>query len=92
MPLFYENAMLKEALGGTMSTIYAKYDELAFVPTKPVKIRLNQMVAITLVDDDEPLHYKEADIMSFAGTLSDSDGSTFETAVRETRQVDESGW
>jgi hypothetical protein len=74
-----------------MSTIYAKYDGLTLVLTRPVNVRINQMVAITLVDE-RSLIYKEPELISFAGAMSDSNSLAFETAARESRQIDESSW
>jgi hypothetical protein len=74
-----------------MEAIRAYFDGRAFVPTKPVSIRRNQPVLVTIlgVSDDNSTKKR---LLSFAGALDEDDYRNFEEALKDTERIDYDEW
>jgi hypothetical protein len=74
-----------------MEAIRAYFDGRAFVPTKPVSVRKNQPVLVTIlgVQDDNSTKKR---LLSFAGALGEDDYRDFVEAFKDTERIDADEW
>jgi hypothetical protein len=74
-----------------MEAIRAYFDGRAFVPTKPVSVRKNQPVLVTILDVPDDNATKKR-LLSFAGALDEDDYCDFVEALKDTERIDADEW